>query len=196
MKRKSLAATVVVLLSTLVFAVIGVCFTTFVYSKTKIEVQNIKVNAIGIGVFKDKELKEKCDKLKLSDMELGLKPATGEIDKETLIPSTITDEGTSEGYYAKVYVPAGTAFKVVINGINIETKKNKIEAEEQRKNIFVAIKNVKNATKSLKENEVELASFQNTTETQELTFLIWMGSLSGEELAGAKISFTLNFIKI
>lgn len=195
MKKKSVAATVVVILSTIVFAVIGACFTAFVYGKTKIEVENIKVNATGIEVFNDKDLKEKCEKIKLSDMKLGLKPATGELDKETMIPSTITDEGTSEGYYAKVYIPVGSSFKIVVNNIKIETTKNKIEAEEQRKNIFIAIKDVKNASKSLKEDEFELANFSNITETYELTFLIWIGSLSGEELAGSKISFDLNFIK-
>lgn len=195
MKKKSLAATVVVILSSLVFAVIGVCFTAFVYSKTKIVVENIGVNAVGFSVYNDKELKEKCTKLKLSDMELGLKPATGEIDKETLVPSTITDEGTSEGYYAKVFVPAGNAYKIIINNIEINTTKNKVEAEEERKNIFISIKDIKNSTKSLKEDEIELASFENVNETQQLTFLIWIGSLSGDELAGAKISFTLNFIK-
>ena len=45
-------------------------------------------NMIHYGVFEDDKLTSKIDKLKLSEMKLGLKPATGEIDAETKIPST------------------------------------------------------------------------------------------------------------
>ena len=196
MEKKSVAATILVLFSTMLFAVIGACFSAFVYGKTKITVENIVVNASGVDVFLDKELKQKATKLKLSEMELGLKPATGKIDNETLVPSTITDQGTSEGYYASVYVPKGSKFLVVLKNVKIETKLNQTEAEEERKNIYISIKDVKNSTKTLEKDEVEIAKFENINETQKLTFLIWLGALSGEELAGAKISFELNFVTL
>ena len=144
----------------------------------------------------DKDLKQKATELKLSDMDLGLKPATGKVDNESLVPSTITDQGTSEGYFASVYVPTGSKFSVTVKNIKIETKLNKTEAEEERKNIYVSIKDIKNSTKTLEKDEVEIAKFENITETTKLTFLIWLGSLSGEELAGSKISFELHFVKL
>lgn len=194
MKKKSVAATLLVIYLTLIFAVIGVCFKVFVYEDTKIEIKNIRLTkASTIEIFEDKELKSKTTSLKLSDMKLGLKPATGEVDDETQIPSTITDQGTSEGYYSTIYVKANAGFKVIVKDIVIETKRDQIAAEEERKNIFVSVKDVKNTTKNLEKDSFELVKFENVTETKEITFLVWLGSLSGEELVGSKISFTLDF---
>lgn len=197
MDRKSIATTITLLFSALLFAVIGVCFNLFVYMETKIEVKNIALSAgTNIELFSDNELKNKAEKLELSKQELGLKPATGELDEETEIPSTITNEGTSEGYYSSVFVKTNSNFKIVIRDIKIETKHDQTAAEGERKNIFVAIKDVKNTTKNLKEDEVEIATFSDVKQPQELVFLIWLGALSGEELVGSKISFTIYFLPI
>ena len=91
-----------------------------------------------IQIYEDKELKTQANELKLSDMELGLKPATGELDSETEIPSTIDNQGTSEGYYATVHVKALSSFKIVVKNVIIETKKNQVAADTQKKNIFIS----------------------------------------------------------
>lgn len=196
MDKKSVSASMLVLYLTLFFSVIGICFSVFVFKDTKIEVQSVKlVSSQSVEVFEDKELLKKVTELKLSSMELGLKPATGEVDKETQIPSTITDTGTSEGYYSTIYVKSSEAFKVQIKDIKVETKKDQVAADEQKKNIFVAIKDVQNAVKSL-ENETTLASFSNVTEVQEFTFYVWIGAFASDDLEGAKISFTLEFLTL
>ena len=193
MDKKSVSASLLVLYLTLFFSVIGFCFSVFVFKDTKIEVKEVKiVTAQSIEVFEDEELSKKVSELKLSNMELGLKPATGEVNKETQIPSTITDTGTSEGYYSTVHVKAVAGFRVEITDIIIKTTKDQVAADEQKKNIFVAIKNVENAVKSL-EKETTLATFSNVTELQKLTFYIWIGAFATDELEGAKISFNLEF---
>ncbi len=197
MEKKSVAATLTVIYAALIFAVIGACFSAFIYKNTKIEIKNVSiVSSSSIEIFSDEKLTKKVNALELSDMELGLKPATGKLDSESQIPSTITDEGTSEGYFASVYVKTNVDYKIIVKDIAIETKHDKIAANEERKNIFVSIKDVKNTTKSLEKDNFELVKFENNTQTQKLTFLIWLGSLSGEELEGAKISFTLEFVQI
>ena len=193
MDKKSVSASLLVLYLTLFFSVIGICFSVFVFKDTKIEVESVKlVSAQSIEIFEDEKLSKKVSELKLSNMELGLKPATGEVNKETQIPSTITDTGTSEGYYSTVYVKCSTGFKVDIKDIKISTTKDQVAADEQRKNIFVAIKDIQNAVKSL-ENETTLVSFSNVTEVQKLTFFVWIGSFADDDLEGAKISFSLVF---
>lgn len=193
MEKKSVSATFLVIFLALTFSVIGICFSVYVYQDTKIVIENITISTTGISVYSDKDLQNSATSLNLSNMDLGLKPATGELDSETQIPSTITDEGTSEGYYATVYVPAGVNFKITITNVVIDTKENEIEANNERKNIFISIKDIENSTKSIEEDITEIATFSNVTETQKLTFLIWLGSLAGDELVGSKISFTLNF---
>lgn len=197
MKQKSVGASILIIYLAVLFAIIGGCFITFVYTYTKTEIDDIKlVVDSGISVFQDKELKMQAKTLKLSKQELGLKPATGELDSETEIPSTITDEGTTEGYYATIFVQTNKSFKINLTNIQIKTKHNATKAKEERKNIFIAIKDVKNSTKSLESDKIEIATFQNVNESQELVFLLWLGSLAGEGLEGAKISFDLEFIAL
>lgn len=195
MEKKSVAATLLVIYLSLVFAVIGASFMAFVYKDTKIEIKSIALRASsGIEIFEDKELSKPIAELKLSKQELGLKPATGEPDAESQIPSTIDDTGTSEGYYASVFVKANAGFKILIKDVKIETEHDQIAANEERKNIYISIKDIKNSTKTLEKDETELAKFEDVSQSYNLTFLIWLGSLSGEELEGSKISFTLEFV--
>ncbi len=197
MNKKSVAASFLVVFLAITFSVIGSCFMAFAYKDTKIEVKEVLVKfAEGIGVYQNKELTEPVSALKLSDMQVGLKPATGEIDAETMIPSTITNQGTSEGYYAKVFVKSNINYKIVMKNIVIKSKKDKHDIKEERKNLFISIKDVANSTKTLEKDETEIVSFSDVSETQELTFLIWMGGLADETLEGAKISFTLDFVAV
>lgn len=194
MNKKSIAASTVIIFSALVFAVIGSCFSAFVFDKTKILVQNVAVStSTGIDVFQDKDLKSKTTSLKLSSMSLGLRPATGEIDAETMIPSTVSDKNTSEGYYSIVYVSASQNYKIIVKNVVIETEKNQIQVDEEKKNIFISIKDVKNSTKSLEKSETEIVLFEDVAQTQKLTFLIWLSSFADEVLEGAKISFEICF---
>ena len=150
----------------------------------------------GIEIFYDDKLQKKASKLKLSDMELGLKPATGEVDSETQIPSTITDQGTSEGYYASIYVKAEGNFRIQLANIKIESDHNELLVEEERKNIFIGVKDLKNSVKTLESNGVEICRYTDISEPIKIIFLIWLGSLASDELEGAKISFDIKFVRI
>lgn len=197
MNKKSVAASTLVVFMAIFFAVIGICFSNFVFKDTKIEVTRVGVaSSEGLKVFEDEDLTKEVTELKLSNMELGIKPATGELDADTKIPSTVTDQGTSEGYYSTVYVKVEGDFKVVVGNVKIESKKNILDVEAERENVFVALKDVEEAVKSLETDGVELAKFQDVQGVQKLTFFIWLDALSGDALEGAKISFELEFILI
>ena len=197
MNKKSVAASTLIVFLAIFFSIVGVCFSMFVFKDTKIEVKTIKlVSAEGIEIYGDKDLKQAVTELKLSKMELGLKPATGELDAETKIPSTINDQGTSEGYYSKIYVKSNSAFKLFVEDVEIESKKYADKVDAERENIFVAIKDAGGVAKNLKEDKTELATFSNIEDAKELVIYIWLDSLAGEELEGAVISFVLNFVAV
>ncbi len=194
MNKKSVAATTVVLFASLVFTVIGVCFSSFVYKDTRILISEVSLaSSNGISLYQDKNLTKKATKLVLSDMELGLKPATGEVDAENKIPSTINDQGTSEGYYSTIYVESDVDFKVIVKNIQIKSDKNALDIKKERENIFISIKDLSNSTKSLENEITEIALFQDVSETQKLTFYIWLGAHADKILEGAKISFEISF---
>ena len=194
MDKKSVSTTILVLFVAIFFSVIGICFSSFVFKDTRTLVKAIKIKtANGIGVYNDKELSQLSDSLKLSKMELGLKPATGEIDAETQIPSTIDDKGTSEGYYATVFVQTDSNFKIAIDNIEIESRHNPALVNDEKKNIFVGIMDIKDTVTTLENNGIEIARFSDVTEPLEITFLIWLGAQASDELEGANISFDLVF---
>ena len=197
MDKKSVSATILVFYLAVIFSVVGACFSSFVFVKTKIEVKSVAIQVgQGVEVFEDEMLTRKVTKLKLSELEFGLKPVTGEIDAVTNVPSTITCEGSTEGYYSSVYVKSSVDFKIVVKDIRVESEKNALDVKEERKNIFISIKDVGNTTKSLENDEVEIVVFRDNMETQKLTFLIWLDALAGEDLEGAQISFVLDFVAV
>ena len=197
MNKKSVAASTLVVFLAIFFSIVGICFSTLVYADTKIEVESVKlVSAEGIELFGDKELKETVTELKLSKMDLGLKPATGELDAETKIPSTISDEGTSEGYYSKLYIRAEGSVKVFIEDVKIKSKRHADKVDAERENIYVAIKDKTEAVKNLKDDKIELATFDSVEGSEEVIVYIWLDALAGEELEGSTISFELNFVAV
>ena len=197
MNKKSVSATILILFLALFFSVVGSCFSFFVYKYSRTLVKSVGLAYDEpIEIFSDEKLTKKITKLKLSDMELGLKPATGEVDAETQIPSTIDDSGTSEGYYSTVYVKSSKNFRISINNINIKSDHDELLVKEEKKNIFVGVKDLKNSVKTLENNGVEICRYSNVTEPVKITFLIWLGSFASDELEGAEISFDINFVAI
>ena len=197
MEQKSVGASILIVYLAVLFAIIGGCFSTFVYAYAKTEIKEIKLIASSnISIFSDKELKVQAKSLELSKQELGLKPATGELDSETEIPSTITDEGTTEGYYATVYIKSDIGVKIQLKDIDIKTKNSNNKAQQERKNIFVAIKDVAGSTVSLEKDVIEIASFNEACANKKIVFLIWLGALAGDGLEGAKVSFNIEFLAV
>lgn len=198
MNKKSVSATILILFMALFFAVVGTCFYTFVYDKTRTLVSAVGIiNDEKIKVYSDEKLKKQVSELKLSNMDIGLKPVTGEVDEETQIPSTIDDKGTSEGYYSTVFVVASGNFRVQLSNIKIESEHDEKLIEEEKKNIFVGIMDLKNSVKTLENDGVEICRYTNvTSEPIKITFLIWLGSLASDELEGARISFDIKFVSI
>lgn len=198
MNKKSVSATILILFMALFFAVVGTCFYTFVYEQTRTLVTAVGIiNDEKIQVYSDDKLKKKVSKLKLSDMDIGLKPATGEVDSETQIPSTIDDKGTSEGYYSTVYVVASGNFRMQLSNIQIKSDHDEKLIEEERKNIFIGIMDLKNSVKTFENDGVEICRYTDvSSEPIKITFLIWLGSLASVELEGARISFDIKIVSI
>lgn len=195
MNKRSVSATILVMFMALFFAVVGSCFSFLVYKKTRTLVSAVGlISDENIQVFYNEKLTKKAEKLKLSNMDIGLKPATGEVDSETQIPSTIDDKGTSEGYYATVYVKSSSNFRVVLTNINIKSDHDEELIKAEKKNIFVGVMDLKNSVKTLENNGVEICNFVDVSKPVKITFLIWLGSLASDELEGADISFDIKFI--
>lgn len=196
MNRENLAKTITIILTTMLFIVVGSCFSAFLYKDEMIEVKDPPVYvADGMQIFNEDGDKV-ITTLKLSKMPLGLKPATGDEDSVTNIPSTVTDRQGSEGLYAKFKIFAPENVTIKVKNIKIQSKNQKEEVNKERDKIFVAFKELETSAVSLQEDEVNIGNIMASDERQSLTLYVWLSSKAGNALKATKISFDIYFEKI
>ncbi|MCR5553224.1 MAG: hypothetical protein K6F08_00540 [bacterium] len=189
MEGKNTGAVMLTIFLILFFAIIGSSFMAFVYPGKKVVVGDpIIVLENGINVTNDKN--ETITSLKLSTSKLGLKPVTGEDDPDYEIPTTVTDQKGSEGLYSTFYLTSQTKWALYVTDIKVEGDEN---VADEREHIKVGLKDVLNSAQTLEGDKIKIASGNATSEPLEMTFYVWLHSLSGEALVGAKILFTLSF---
>lgn len=194
MNKKNIATTIILLLCSIWFATTGSTFMNLLYEKNKIEVENpyIKTSSGVVVCAADDEENKPLDRLIFSDISLGLKPVTGSPNKETGIPTTVTDARGTEGLYSAIKITAPANLKIVV--ANIEVLSNNKDVNIERKNLWIALKNVKNSAQTLENDSIELIKLQNAQENAEFTILFWIDSNADEILKGSKIKFEMHFI--
>ena len=193
MLRKNIAPVVATILTGLLFIIIGSCFSAFLYKDEIVKVMNPRLlTSSNIKIY-DAEGDKETTVLKFSKMKQGLKPATGEEDTETNIPITITDKQGSEGHYGKIKVLAPEGAKIFVKNIQINSKEKDEEIDKERENLMIAIKEIKESTKSLKEESVSLGSLAASNEKVELTFYVWLSNKASDILEASSISFDISF---
>lgn len=193
MNKNNTAITVTTILCALFFIVIGSCFSAFLYADemVKIEMVNI-ITAESVFVF-DKDGKNEIKKLELSTMKLGLKPATGEEDATTKIPTTVHDKQGTEGVFAKFKVKSENGAKIYVTNIKFSGDVSEKVIEEERENIMVSISQISESTNSLKEEKVLLGELQGGDEKVDLTLFVWLSASISDKFNSESISFDLLF---
>jgi len=191
--RNNFAKTATTMLCALLFIVIGSCFSAFLYKSEIVKVENPKiVTASGISVY-DQKGEKTISTLELSKMKLGLKPATGEEDADTGIPTTVHNKQGSEGVYAVFNLLAPSGAKIYITNIKIEGEVSEEIIKSERENIKVSIKEIDQSTTSLKEDKVLLGQTEGSSDKTKYTFMIWLSSKIDKDFNSATISFDLSF---
>ena len=196
MNKKNIATTIILILCSVLFAVTGSTFMNLLYQKNKIVVKD-PVVIVSDGVLvsaQDDENDTQIAYLKFSDMNLGLKPVTGKVDQQTNIPSTVTDKNGTEGLYSAIKITAPVGLSIKLTNIKIESDQEYEKLEIERKNMWIALKDVKNSANNLQQNEVVLYTSQNQLDQTEFVVLFWLDSNVGKTLKGAKISFEMHFV--
>ena len=196
MNKKNIATTCILLLCSVLFAVVGSTFMNLLYEKNKIVVEDPKVVvAEGILVYNSQdENKTQIQTIEFSDMNLGLKPVTGQLDKETNIPSTVTNKKGTEGLYAAIKITAQAGLKIQVTNIIISSEQDSEKIEAERKNMWIALKDIKDSAKTLEADVVNLTSLNQELKDQEFVILFWLGGNADKILKGAIISFEMHFI--
>ena len=186
-KKKSIAVCMASILSILLFAVIGSSFMAFKYKDEKVVVKNVNI-VYPDGVIVTNLNDESINQLEFSEIKLGLKPVTGELDLETKIPVTVTDKNGSEGIYTKFKIKTNSKLNIKIKNLQV-VGNEKLEIEKERKNIWLSIKEIDNSTKNFEDSSVTLGSVDVTENSVEYTLLFWLSSVASEDFESSIISF-------
>lgn len=193
MNKNNTAITITTILCALFFVVIGSCFSAFLYVDEIVKVENPRiVVSKGISVY-DQDGEKSIEVLQLSKMKLGLKPATGEEDAQTKIPTTVHDKQGSEGVFAKFVVNAPSGAKIYVSNINFEGKAEQSLVDEERENIMVSILEISESTTNLKENKPLLGQISPSSDNVKLTLYIWLSASISDDFNSETISFDLLF---
>ncbi len=193
MNKNNTAITVTTILCALFFIVVGSCFSAFLYEDEIVKVEKVNVIASeGVQVF-DKDGKKEIEKLELSTLKLGLKPATGEEDATTKIPTTVHEKQGTEGVFAKFKVNAKNGAKIFVTNIKFSGKVSEKVIEEERENVMVSISQISESTNSLKKEKVLLGEISGSEESVDLTLFVWLSASISDKFNSETISFDLLF---
>ena len=190
-KKMSVAVCVTSIMAIMFFGIIGSSFYYFKFEKQKVVVLPAAIiKAEDVNVFDDKN--QEISELEFSEIKLGMKPATGELDENTKIPVTVTDKNGSEGVYTKFVVSAQRNIQVKVKNLQI-TGNEKINMSSERENLWLSIKEIDGSTKNFEEEEVALGTVVLGGEPQTFTLLFWLGSTTSTQFNSCKISFDIVF---
>lgn len=193
MNKNNTAITITTILCALLFIVVGSCFSAFLYADEIVKCENPNIIVSGdIKIF-DAKGQKSIEKLTLSKMKLGLKPATGEEDAETKIPTTVHDKQGSEGVYARFMINAPSGAKIYVTNVKFEGDVPGNVLEEERENVMVAISEINESTVSLKTDKTLLGQISPTSDNKKLTFYIWLSASISDDFNSETISFDLLF---
>ena len=190
--KKSAAVSVCAVLSIFLFAIIGSCFMAYKYEDEKVVIKNPMIVAASGVVVSDQSGKE-IDELSFSEVKLGLKPVTGELDPDTKIPVTVDDKNGSEGIFAKFIVKSERVCNFVIKNLQV-TGNDELDVQKERQNIWMSIAEVKDSTKNFQDEKVTLGTLDASVEGKEYTLLLWFSSVASPNFHSTTISFDVEII--
>ena len=190
MERRDFGYVLAYVFSFLFVAIIGISFSTFLDAKRRIEVSGITVaSAEGVLVQKVGEKgDDTISKLDVKSPKVGTKPVSGELDTQTDIPYTVSDQVGSEGAYAKFQVRSETGVKVVLKSVSGVP-------EGELDNVKIAVDGSEKKPHSLKNIGEVLEEKDPSEKPHKFTVLIWLDQHAGKELIGSKINIELEVVK-
>jgi len=189
--KKSVAVSISALLIIFLFAIIGSTFIEYLYKNEKVEIKNPRIT-MSDGIVIKNTKNETIHELDFSEIKLGLKPVTGELDVKTKIPVTVNDKNGSEGIFTKFIVDSLHDCNIYIKNL-VVIGNDSLEIQKERENIWFSVVGIEDSTKNFKEDVVNLGTILASSEGKEYTLLMWFSSVASEDFESSKISFEIEF---
>jgi len=186
MDKKTVATTIFACLIVVFIMLTGATISAYKVSKEKVEVSKIDVFA-GSGVLVTDKDGNNLTTLKVKSSAVGVRPATGEEDNDTSIPTTVNDAVGTEGAYATFCLTAQGDYQIILKNCSLTN------GEENLKNVRVAIMEEENEAICGCYKGAVLAKGTNAN-NKETVVVVWLDKPTTKTIKGAKISLELEIL--
>ncbi len=187
MEKKTIATTISGILILVFIIITGATLSAFKVQKEKVEVKSIKIQAES-GIFITDNNGNEIQELEIKSSAVGVRPATGEEDSVTHVPSTINDAVGTEGAYTTFNIKSDKDYKIVLLSCGL-TK----GSEENLDNVRIALLDDK--SDSIKGSDIgKVLGDGKATTKEEITIAVWLDADTKKSIASADIHIVLAVI--
>ena len=187
MEKKSVAVTIFSVLVVVFIISIGATLSAFKVEKEKVEVKGITLSASNGILIADEDGNEIFE-LEVKSSSIGVRPATGEEDCETCIPTTVNDAVGTEGAYSSFKLSASGNWEIVLKSCSLTAGE-----DENLKNVRVAIMEEKNEPVNGSSLGAVLAR-GGAVENKEMVVVVWLEKSTTKSIKSADIYIELEAI--
>lgn len=187
MQKKTIAITILTILILLFIVAIGSTLSAFKVAKERVMVQSISIS-VESGVKVTNKDGKVISELDVKSSSVGVRPATGEEDSKTNIPTTVNDAVGTEGAYACFKLSSSSAWEIIL-----EDCKLSVGEEDNLDNVRVGIMEEENDPISGKDIGKVLARGE-AVQDKETVVVVWLDQETTNSIKGAKIFLSLKVI--
>ena len=187
MEKKTVAITILLCLTLIFIVAIGATFSSFKVAKERVEVESISIYAAD-GITITNSDGEVVTNLEVKSAAVGVRPATGEQDPSTSIPTTVNDAVGTEGAYACFKITSSKPYVIRLKSCTFENG-----YEENVRNVRLGIMEQKNEPVGGNNIGSVLSKGESASE-KETVVVVWLDSDTKKSIAGSKIKIELEAV--
>lgn len=187
MEKKTVAVFMLSALIIVFIVSIGATLSTYKVSRERVEVEKITIMA-GSGIKITNKDGVVVSELDIKSSEVGVRPATGEEDSETSIPTTVNDTVGTEGAYACFKLSSESNWEIRLVSCFLTNGAN-----ENLNNVRIAIMEEENEPVCGCDNGAILARGE-AIKDKEMVVVAWLDKDTTKSIKGAKISFEIEVV--
>ena len=186
MDKKTVATTILCFIILIFFLSVGATVSAFGVAPKKVEVKSISiVSSDGVIVKSQKD--EVINELKVKSSSVGVRPATGEEDGSTSIPTTVNDQVGTEGAYGVFKLTANRDWKIILKSCKLTSGEDNLE------NVKIAIMEDDAKAKSGKDLGSVLYQGEEATDKC-MVVVVWLDKDTTKSIVGADILIELEIV--
>ena len=188
MDKKTVATMLLCYLILIFLITVGATVSTFGVEPKKVEVKKIEIiSEAGITIKSDKD--KEMTELEVKSSSVGVRPATGEEDSITSIPTTVNDQVGTEGAYASFKLSSSENWKIVLKSCSLT------KGEDQNlENVRVAI--MEKDAEAKKGTDVGAVLYKGEAVKDKcLVVVVWLDKDATKSIVGADIFIQIEVVK-